>query len=104
MRGVIKLLGRQFFVIYITKLSERTIAGCWQNSKTLLFKSFSTACLLQAPLGRLQMENNSLGDFLYISNRVWMSTPSKRLRVRVQIRIVLHSHPSLHCIPTSPPT
>ena len=35
----------------------------------------------QAPLRRLRMENNTLADFLYVTNRIWMGTPSKRLRV-----------------------
>ena len=36
----------------------------------------------QPTLRRLQMAHNPLSDFLYITNRVWMGTPTARLRVR----------------------
>ncbi len=51
------------------------------------------------------MENNSLGDFLYISNRIWMSTPSKRLRVRaLNPSAETRSYLSHYGIRTSTPT
>ena len=36
----------------------------------------------QRTLQRLRMAGNPLSDFLYITNRVWMGTPSARLQVR----------------------
>ena len=39
----------------------------------------------QSPLKRLQMDRNPLADFLYITNRIWMGTPSKRLQARADV-------------------
>jgi hypothetical protein len=39
----------------------------------------------QPTLRRLQMAGNPLSDFLYITNRIWMGTPSARLLVRISL-------------------
>ena len=42
-------------------------------------------CCLQATLARLGVQNNSLADYVYIADNVFLNRPSPRLQVRCTI-------------------